>query len=445
MAKLTVAFKTDTGSIPGKSEDSFLVEDNLFIIAEGVGGEYLDEIAKEMACRVIRNAFFSHLKEMYSPSDALLFAMKEANREILREGKKIGQKMAASVGVVYVRDTIVYFAHLGDARIYCLQKGEIVQLTRDHTVAKEDSPALSKARDARHKFALTEALGLRVSPPVEVKKFALHEKDLILMTTEGLTGRLSDMQIQKTSLKSTNVKKLCSQLIYEARRIDRDRSMTVGLIRLDRKVPLRKNLILSYSGLIFVCVALIAFYSRENGWKSPADGRVAVTQTASEEKTEKQETFLSPERKEAVQPARREPVPPPPEPAPLPEITKESAKPTRENEIQAFVAAWEKAWEKTAGQRGEMETYMAFYSESFSSGGFNKAAWKRDKTIKNRKKRWIRLEMRDVRIEGSSAGPRVEVCFRQIYKSSNFSINSRKKLVICREGSGWKILREKTY
>ena len=63
MAKLAVAFKTDTGSIPGKSEDSFLCEDHLFIIAEGVGGEYLDEIAKEMACRVIRNSFFRHLKE----------------------------------------------------------------------------------------------------------------------------------------------------------------------------------------------------------------------------------------------------------------------------------------------------------------------------------------------------------------------------------------------
>lgn len=445
MAKLAFAFKTDTGSIPGKNEDSFLCEDNLFIIAEGVGGEYLDEIAKEMACRVIRNVFFSHLKEMHSPSDALLYAIKEANRDILREGKKIGQKMAASVSVVYVRDTIVYFTHLGDSRVYCLQKGEIVQLTRDHTVAKEGPPASTKARDVRHKFALTEALGLRASPPVEVKKFALHEKDLILMTTEGLTGRLSDMQIQKISLKSNNVKKLCSQLIYEARRIDRDRSMSVGLIRLDRKVPLRKNLILTYSGLIFVCVALIAFYSREHVWKSAADESVAATQIAPEEKAEKQEAAPLPEKEETARPTQQERVPTPLKHSPLPEEKEGPSKQTHEKEIYAFVRAWEKAWEKTAGQKGDMETYMVFYSENFSSGGFNKAAWKRDKEKKNRKKHWIRLEMRDVRIMGTSAGPFVEVRFGQIYKSSNFSIHSRKKLVLGKENSDWKILSEKTY
>ena len=445
MAKLAVAFKTDTGSIPGKSEDSFLCEDNLFIVAEGVGGEYLDEIAKEMAFRVIRDAFFSHIQETHSPSDALLHAIREANREILKEGKKIGQKMAASVSVVYVRDTIVYFTHIGDSRIYCLQKGEIVQLTRDHTVAKEDPPTSPKARDAGHKFALTEALGLRASPPVEVKKFALNEKDLILMTTEGLTGRLSDMQIQKISLKSTNVKKLCSQLIYEARRIDRDRSMTVGLIRLDRKVPLRKPVILAYSGLIFVSVALIAFYSRNYSWKAAMDETVAVTQGAPEVKAEETEPLPLPEEKEVVRPILQESLPDIPKPSFFPEAKKKPSKPIREKEIVAFVTAWEKAWEKTAGSKGDMESYMAFYSGRFSSGGLTKAAWKRDKTKKNRKKRWINLQIRNVRIIGSLKRPHIEVRFRQVYKSSNFSVNSRKKLILRRENSGWKILRETTF
>ncbi len=445
MAKLAVAFKTDTGSIPGKSEDSFLCEDNLFIIAEGVGGEYLHEIAEEMALRVIRDAFFDHIQETHSPSDALLHAVRRANREMLKEGKKIGQKMAVSVGVVYVRDMIVYFTHIGDSRIYCLQKGEIVQLTRDHAVAKEDLPTSPKARDVGHKLALTEALGLRASPPLEVKKFALHEKDLILLTTEGLTGRLSDMQIQKISLKSTNVKKLCGQLIYEARRIDRERSMTVGLIRLDRKVPLRKHVILGYSGLIFVSVALIALYSGNHRWKVAMDEPVAVTQGVPEVKAEETEPLSLPEEKEVVGSILQEPLPDIPKPFPLPEVKKKPAKPIREKEIVAFVTAWEKAWEETAGLNGDMETYMAFYSGGFSSGGLTKTAWKRDTAKKNRKKRWINLEIRNVRIIGSLEGPHVEVHFRQVYKSSDFSVNSRKKLTLCKENSEWKILSETTF
>ncbi len=284
--KLAVAFETDTGDIPGKNEDSFLNENNLFFVAEGVGGKYLDDIATEMARRVIRSAFFSHLGEMHSPADALLYAMKEANREILKEAKKIGQTMAACVSVVYVRDTIVYFTHLGDSRIYCLQKGEIVRLTRDHLTAVGNPAELSNVRDKRRGQALTEGLGLQQSPPIEVKKFVLHEKELILMTTAGLTGRLSDMQIQKTSLNSGNVKKLCGQLLYEARRIDRHHSMTLGLIRLEKKSPVRRKWMLAYFGLIVFGLSLIGFYLQNNYWKDAEEEHVAVTPVAPEKSIE---------------------------------------------------------------------------------------------------------------------------------------------------------------
>lgn len=266
------------------------------------------------------------------------------------------------------------------------------------------------------------------------------------MTTEGLTGRLSDMQIQKISLKSTNVKKLCSQLIYEARRINRDRIMTVGLIRLDRKVPVRKNLIMAYGGLLFVCIAVIAFYFREHSWKIAPDEPVAMTQTAPEEEAAKPKVDPPTEKEEtSPPPAFQEPLRTPEEPSSFHPNEKVTLKQTHEKEIHEFVAAWEQAWEKTAGPKGDIETYMNFYSEKFSSGGFNKTAWKRDKAKKSQEKRWIQLEMRDVRILGALEGSRVEVRFRQIYKSSNFSVNSRKKLVLGRENSTWKILSEKTY
>lgn len=262
MALLTVSFTTDAGTDPDQSEDAFLCDNNLFIVSEGVAGRHLDNIAREMACRVIHDAFFEHLGETRSPSDALHHAVEEANREILKEGKRIGRKMTVSICAAYIKDMILYFTHLGDSRIYCLQKGEILQLTRDHRVEREGlffHPP--KAYHTPHRNALTEALGLRNDPPVEVKKFALHEKDLILMTTEGLTSRLSDMQILKVFVKTGNVKQLCARLVHEARRVDKARSMTLGIIGLEKKAPhWHKIAALVCCLLILIGLAVVVLY-----------------------------------------------------------------------------------------------------------------------------------------------------------------------------------------
>ena len=155
MSNLKIVFKTYTAG--NKEEgDSFLYGDNLFIIAEGLGGEYLSEIAKERACRIIHDSFFSHLSETHSPGNALTYALEEANKNILNERRKLGEKMAASVGVVYIRDKIMYFSHLGDSRIYSLHHKELNQLTRDHTIQEEDPFAKAKYRDLRVINALTD-------------------------------------------------------------------------------------------------------------------------------------------------------------------------------------------------------------------------------------------------------------------------------------------------
>jgi len=96
MEDLEIAFKMHKGAEQGKEGDSFLYRDNLFMVAEGVGGEYVSEIAQERACRIIPESFFKHLSEVQSPGHAIIHALREANEGILSERNKLGRKMAAS-------------------------------------------------------------------------------------------------------------------------------------------------------------------------------------------------------------------------------------------------------------------------------------------------------------------------------------------------------------
>ena len=85
MKRLEFIFKTHISNTDRESGGSYINQDNLFIIIDGVGGEYLGEIAREQAHHIIPETFSRHLSENKSPGDALVYALEEANQGVLEE------------------------------------------------------------------------------------------------------------------------------------------------------------------------------------------------------------------------------------------------------------------------------------------------------------------------------------------------------------------------
>ena len=442
MKNLSIAFRTYKGVDSGNHEDAFLCQDNLFIVAEGLGDPYLSGIAKERVCQVIYQSFIRHLSMGHSPREALISALDEANRDILRQRRKAGQKMGASISVAYIRKQIMYFTHLGDSRIYSLYGGEINQLTRDHTVEEDGRPGEStKSRKPRPLKALTEGLGLYENPGIEVKKYALREKDIILMTTDGLTNNVSGREILRLSSKPKNLNTLCDDLIAAATRGAWEGNVTAGLIQIEKLSDYDKKNILAYSSLLlFLLLALggvlFIFSSPKQSDKQP---RQLVQDPQIEMKNQKAPPQEEPPEIPDAMPARKQSGPGPVanDQKPVPRVDVHF-----KEEISAFVTHWKEAWENTAGETGDMESYLSFYSESFSSRGLEKRGWVRDKSIKNREKRWIKIKLTNIRISQPITGRPIEVRFSQNYRSSNYSIRSKKILLIEKETEGWKIIRE---
>jgi len=67
-----------------------------------------------------------------------------------------------------------------------------------------------------------------------------------------------------------------------------------------------------------------------------------------------------------------------------------------------------------------------------------------DKSRKGRKKGWIRIEMSDIKISGPKEDDLVEIRFSQRYNSPIFSVRSEKRLILRKEGMGWKIISERS-
>ncbi len=408
-----------------------------------------------------------------SPGNALVAAVREANSEIMSERKKAGRGMAASVSIAYIKDGVMYFTHLGDSRVYCLHDGAINQLTRDHTLLEEDPLAAKDSRDAQLMQTLTEGLGIHDKPAIKVKKFALREKDVIVLTTNGLTSRLSNREILRIANKTTNVRKLSAALIRSARERGAKRDVTVGIIRFGRfPSGLRKTMMLN-GFLILAILTVMAGYFVKYGFMAPEKKEAEVAQPPIPQKTT--EPPVPPPEDEIVAETQPEP---PPAPAPTleeepieareeptrteaaqevaPEVAPEPPAPSEEkietgldssiveDNIFVVVEGWRAAWEKTAGEGGDLENYMSFYSDEFRAGRLDKEGWQKDKGRKNRRKQWIKVEMRDVEIHEVIPGERFEVRFQQEYQSSNFSVSSKKILVLRKEEGSWKIISEKS-
>ena len=87
---------------------------------------------------------------------------------------------------------------------------------------------------------------------------------------------------------------------------------------------------------------------------------------------------------------------------------------------------------------------MSFYSEAFFSDGLNKDEWRQGKTKKNNRRAWIKGDLADTQINELSAESGVQVRFFLDYKSSNYSEIIEKTLILEKEKTGWKIIREKS-
>ncbi|MFH0797178.1 MAG: protein phosphatase 2C domain-containing protein [Candidatus Omnitrophota bacterium] len=225
--------RSDVGKGRSNNEDFYLLKENLFLVADGVGGEYGGEIASRLACETIAREFFS-LPYRKDPPQSLILALKEANRQIVLESRKVSKSMATTICALFIQDDLAYFTHLGDSRIYLVRDKKIKRLTEDHKLVPEHKMSGPETVASPYAHVITRALGSDEAVDVAVKKTFLKEKDLFLLTTDGLTDNLSDDEILESVLTYEDIDLLSEKLVDLANRKGGGDNITVGIVRVEK-------------------------------------------------------------------------------------------------------------------------------------------------------------------------------------------------------------------
>ena len=110
------------------NEDSYLTNDPLFAVADGMGGHRGGEVASKLALET--------LGHLYRRGGSLAEPVQEANLAVfersLRDRAVAG--MGTTLTAVAIEGDRVRLAHVGDSRAYLLRDGELRPLTEDHTL-----------------------------------------------------------------------------------------------------------------------------------------------------------------------------------------------------------------------------------------------------------------------------------------------------------------------
>ena len=194
-APLRAVSMTDTGLERGNNEDHLLVRSDLgiFCVADGMGGGADGEKASQIVCAEIAMMVRQQPPEFATRMESVCNAVIDANNAIYDYSKLKGLgQMGTTVSIlVFDPDNPLQAAicHVGDSRIYRFRRGELRQLTRDHSVAAEIGRKLgSEFGDRSNPLAhvLTRAVGTGDKVNPDWKKISVEPGDRYLLCTDGV-------------------------------------------------------------------------------------------------------------------------------------------------------------------------------------------------------------------------------------------------------------------
>jgi protein phosphatase len=224
---------TDVGRVREANEDSYLVAEPLFVVADGMGGHIAGDVASSTAVKVIQDGS----GQLSSEDPATLTKIiTDANTAIWGKAQSDPalRGMGTTCTLVLIDDDRVHIAHVGDSRAYRLRDGQLEQLTEDHTLVgrmvQEGRLSEEEAQHHPQRSIITRALGVDEEVQVDLDTVELSDGDRLLICSDGLSSMVEDDQIKDVLARESDPQKTADGLVQLANEAGGDDNVTVVVI-----------------------------------------------------------------------------------------------------------------------------------------------------------------------------------------------------------------------
>lgn len=250
--QVDVGARSDIGRARTNNEDCYyvLLEPNLFVVSDGMGGHAKGELASKLAVETVVKhfqegegnpaaPFFGEARaDLCDRTNRLASAVDLANRKICESAAKhpAQRGMGATVVAALVRDHMLSIVHVGDSRAYLLRAGALEQLTTDHSLVNEHlrlglmTPQQAESSELQN--MLTRAVGAREDLDIDAYEHLLLDGDSVLLCTDGLTRMVSHSEIAKTLMATEDAQVAADRLVELANAHGGKDNVTVVVVRI---------------------------------------------------------------------------------------------------------------------------------------------------------------------------------------------------------------------
>ncbi|MDR3552186.1 MAG: protein phosphatase 2C domain-containing protein [Clostridia bacterium] len=204
---------TDKGLVRQNNEDYcgyYIPEDNnikeslgcLFAVADGVGSCQAGEVASAEAINVLLQEYYfgdytekcpERFKEAYDFTSLHIYDLSSANGSC--------NKMMCTLTALLLRDSKFYITHVGDSKAFLLRDGNLIQLTKDHSVVgklvRMGFITKEQARTHPNKHVILRSLGERPILPADFYSGNIQTGDVFFLCTDGIFNHFTEEEIQE--------------------------------------------------------------------------------------------------------------------------------------------------------------------------------------------------------------------------------------------------------
>ncbi len=218
------------GNHKSLNEDAFKAssKNGLWVVADGMGGYEGGEIASQLAV--------SHITHVVNQGLSLIEAIKQAHDEICQRATTLkGKKgMATTVVAAKIVKTRFEIAWVGDSRAYLFEKGQLTQLTHDHsfiqTLIDSGDINVQQAKIHPQRNLISQALGGNTPLKIDTITGNINE-GILLLCSDGLSSELNDDEITATLNTPNTLSWKANKLVQSVLAREASDNITVLLIQ----------------------------------------------------------------------------------------------------------------------------------------------------------------------------------------------------------------------
>ena len=194
---------TDVGRVRTNNQDSYLADEDVWAVADGMGGHRGGEVASHIAIDVLSSSY------EHASLEGLREAARVANDAVFHQAADDPELRGMGTTLVAVApvdtedgETSLGWVNIGDSRLYRLRDGELEQISQDHSLVEEMvrdgriSP--DEARHHPQRNILTRALGIDAQAIIDTGTIDPYDGDRFLLCSDGLFNEVDEGRMAAT-------------------------------------------------------------------------------------------------------------------------------------------------------------------------------------------------------------------------------------------------------